>query len=158
GRGTYDRVRRGVELLHQAALEGRIKKPGVLCVMNPAHSARKIYRHFVDELGFDNIDFLLPDDTYDSFAADEDPEKYGHYLCDLFDIWTEDDNPAIHVRVLESALLLLFGGGSLVNGYGTQTPTSVGIASDGTLSPDDTLRACGEDISQSPMHIKSTTL
>jgi uncharacterized protein len=158
GRGTYDRVRRGVTLLQQAASEGRIEKPGVLCVINPAYSVRTIYCHFVDELGFESIDFLLPDDTYESIAKDVSAKSYGQYLCDLFDLWTEQNNPAIHIRVLASVFSLLLGGPSLVSGYGTQLPGSVVIGSHGGLGPDDALRACGEQISQTSMTIKDTTL
>lgn len=158
GRGTYQRVVRGVQLLHLAAAQGRIEKPGVLCVINPTYSAAKIYRHFVDDMGFEAIDFLLPHETHDSFSPGENPESYGRYLCEIFDLWKEDDNPALHVRVLVSIFSLLLGGPSLVSGYGTQLSTVIVIGSDGSLGPEDSLRACGEHISQSGMHIQSTTL
>lgn len=157
GKGTYQRVAQGISILQQAAAAKRIERPGVLCVIHPEHSARYIYRHFVDALGFCSLDFLLPDTTYDGFTNDFG-ERYGRFLCDLFVAWTEDDNPNIRVRLFNSLLSLMLGGPSFVGGYGTRMPFAVTIGSDGSLGPEDTLRVCGPEVSHSGMNVKNSTL
>ncbi len=80
GKGTYDRVIRGIRLLQEA--QKRIGEVGVLCVINPRHSAGRIYRHFVDDLHINGMDFLLPDITHTNFI-DGNPEEYGNF-CVMF--------------------------------------------------------------------------
>ncbi|MBI5145821.1 MAG: radical SAM protein [Thaumarchaeota archaeon] len=154
--GTYDQVIRGIEFLRQASHIGRIDGFGALCVINPVHSSKKIYRHFVDTLGIHAIDFLLPDVTHDGFHGS--PSTYGDYLCELFDVWTHDDNPNIQVRVLNSVLSLLLGGPSMVQGYGLELAHAITIESDGTVCPDDLLRACGPQMMNSSMNVANTEL
>ena len=60
GAGTYNRTVTGLRLIQQTARDGLMNDPGVLCVVNPHHEGRKIYRHFVDNLGLTWLSFLLP--------------------------------------------------------------------------------------------------
>jgi len=157
GRGTYNRVMKGVALLREARAAGRIENLGVLCVINPRHDAKKIYRHFVDDLGFRSIDFLPPDVTYDS-VGDLTGEGYGRFLCDLFDVWTADDKPEIELRVLYSIFALLLGGPSMVEGYGYSLPHAITIGSDGSINHNDNLRPAGHDIIYYGANVRTTTL
>nr|WP_281384603.1 radical SAM protein [Nitrospirillum iridis] len=160
GRGTYDGTAAGILKLQAAAAAQRIGRVGALCVINPRFDARLTYRHFVDDLGFTGMDFLLPLDDHDTF----DPtlaEGYGHYLCDLFDEWARDDNPAIQVRILKNALIVLSQGRAGIRRiddeyhHGHQALT---ISSNGDIGPDDTLRATSGNFFESGVNVANTPL
>lgn len=145
GHGTYYKTLKGMKLLQAAYNDGRLSSVGVICVINPTFSASKIYNHFVHELNLDLIEFLLPDDTHDTFNQTLQG-KYGTYLTDLFDSWVNDDNPNIQIRILNSAISLLLGGKSFVVGFGDDVGNAITISSDGDVGPDDILRSTGTDI------------
>lgn len=156
GRGSYDATARGLRLLQEAAAAQRIPSLGALCVVNPTRSAARIYRHLVHELGLRTVDFLLPDATHDSVS--HPAAAYGRYLCELFDAWAADDDPDIQVRILDSVMSLLLGGPSRVNGFGRQVAPAITVASDGSLGPDDVLRACGPEVMRSGCSVFDTSL
>jgi uncharacterized protein len=83
GRGTHAGTMRGMALLQDAYNQGRISKPGIICVINPEHSAREIYRHIVDDLQINSISFNLPMETNDTVSPSYG-EKCAKYLTDLF--------------------------------------------------------------------------
>lgn len=157
GRGTHCETIAGINRLREAVCRGDLDGFGVLCVINPARSASRIYRYFVDELGLDSMDFLLPQMTHDTFAG-LPATAYGDFLCQLFDAWAADDDPRIQVRILNSVLSLLLGGRSKVTGLGAEMPLAITIASDGSVGPDDTLRTCGTAMIESGANVSSTTL
>ncbi|MCA3078785.1 MAG: radical SAM protein [Rhodocyclaceae bacterium] len=142
GEGTYEATVAGVKQLQRAASVGLIKPPGALCVINPQHDPRRIYRHLVDDLGFVSINFIFPIDSHDSFDISTS-EAYGTYLCELFDEWVSDDNPKIDIRVISELLAFLVSGNARVQhldklrGGAHQLIT---IASNGDLGPDDCLK------------------
>jgi uncharacterized protein len=155
-RGTYDRVAAKIKEMMDSPLKGNI---GSLGVINPEFNPRKIYRHFVDDLGFKHMNFLLQDYNYDN------PSPYpasanGKFLCALFDEWVKDDNPDITVVHFKSTIDLFKGGLSAVYGIG---PTSVDIlplitiASNGDLSPVDELRNTNKNI-MNTANVSSITL
>ena len=142
GRGTYDRV---VEKIFYTSEHPTIREMGgigVLGVINPEFDAAKIYRHFVDDLKQDHIDFLLPDITY-MHGDLLNIQGYGKFLCDLFSEWVKDDDPSIHVRYLNSTLTSFLGGFSSIYGTGPAMKEEiplVTVSSNGDLSPVDELR------------------
>lgn len=142
GNGSYDRVIKGLKKLQQSATDNKIQPIAALCVINPNHSAKKLYHHIVHELKIDNLDFLLPDYTHETFV-NENPDNYGKFLSDLFQTWIEDDNPQIQVRILNSALSLLTGGKTQLKGFGpgSNDIEAITVSSNGDLSPDDSLRS-----------------
>ncbi len=145
GRGTYDRVVQGIKLAQCYARTHGLAEPAVLSVVNPEFSGNEIYRHFVDELEFKNLDFLLPDITHDAAQTmtDFDAIRYGEFLCNVLAEWVKDDNPSIYIRILNSTLSLFVGGETNLVGYGDSRNKTVAftIASDGSIAPDDTLRS-----------------
>jgi uncharacterized protein len=157
GQGTSVQTMAGIDLLRAAVKAGALPGFGVLCVINPDHSARRIYRHFVNELGLASMDFLLPLVTYDA-PADAPAERFGDFLIELFDEWAADDEPHIQVRVLNSVMSLLLGGRAKVAGIGPNLAPAITIASDGSIGPDDTLRVCGSAYMDSRMNVATATL
>lgn len=160
-RGTYDRVAEKIHFLNNSHyFKNQTSGVGLLCVINPSHSARKIYRHFTDDLNARFMDFLLPYNTHmheEEFSAD----MYGKYLCDLFDEWVNDDNPKIQIRRFSSLLGLFHGGNPEVYGVGYLSEHElplISISSMGDLSPSDEFRATDSSINYSGATVFNTSL
>jgi uncharacterized protein len=165
GKGTYDRVLKGINLLQAAYEEGRIGKIAALCVINPLHSAKEIYRHLVDDLKIETIDFLLPDLNYEMMERHTvetgfKAEDYGNFLCDAFDEWVKDDNPSIFVRVLNSTLSLLTGGHTHLLNFGPSDGSleAITISSKGDVAPDDTLRSANPELMNTQKNVANSKL
>lgn len=156
GRGTYDRVKAGVQKLTEAHKQGKYNQSiSALCVINPLHDVVKIFEHFVDELGIARLDFLLPDYTHDSFPehlreTELSAKDYGKYLCDLFDTWSQRNSTEIVVRIIRSTMQVMYNYDSFMAGQGPQNDGShlLTISSDGELYPDDTLRSAVPELFQ----------
>lgn len=158
GRGSYDRMLKGFQRLQRSAAEGKSYDPSLLSVINPSFNGRDIYHHFTRELGAKIVDFKLPDFTHDSFK--ESPEPYGRFLCELLSAWTEDDDPDIKVRILESAFRVLVGKECTVTTAGPAIPNYelVTISSNGDLGPDDGLRSASPSFLATGKNVQNTTL
>ena len=145
GRGSYDRVVKKIHFYQEESKKRSMPPLGALSVINPEISGRACYRLFVDEIGFDSFNFLLPDSNYDTPPV-HNASHYGRFMCEVFDEWTKDDNPEIHVTFAASALGLFFGGQSVLYGVGPSSKDDLAlplitIASNGDLSPVDELRS-----------------
>jgi uncharacterized protein len=140
GRGSYKNTVRGIQVLQTYAEQRKIPSLGLLSVINVDTSPEEIYHHFVHELKQNRIDFLLPDFTHDTFDG-KDPIVYAHYLIRIFKEWIKDDNPDIHIRLLNSIASSLSGGPSYLMDFGSIkfTQELITFSSNGDLSPDDTL-------------------
>nr|WP_281380605.1 radical SAM protein [Brevundimonas variabilis] len=146
GRGSYQATIRGLELLRTAAREGRISKPGGLCVIDPTASGGETYDHLVNDLGFDNINFLFPFMNWSNYA-EEDVEGASRFLLDALDRWMKGRaaGQTVHVRVFTDALRAMHGFG---RGVYQRTPgqrIELGhqvtiVESDGTIMPEESLR------------------
>lgn len=160
GRSTYDKSVEGIRLLNKYAKENYILQPGILCVINPECCPKKTYHHFVNDLGFNNIDFLIPDLTRDAvYGLNIDTSEYGNFLSLLFDEWIKDDNPAIRIRILNSLLSLFAGGAASIHGMDDVSDFSAfTIASNGDLAPDDTLRSCDPNLMNLGLNVKNNSL
>ena len=102
-RGTHAGVVKGLKLLQEAADDEVLPHPGVICVIDPETDARKIYRYFVDDLGFRSLIFHLPMDTHETGGWINMRALTG-YLLELFEEWSSDDNPNIRVRMFEEIM------------------------------------------------------
>lgn len=141
GRSTFDDTVRGIGMLQEQATHLK-KGVGALTVINPAVDAARIYRFVIDELKIVGLDFLLPIETHDTF----DPSTlaaYGRFLCDAFDEWVADNNPAIQIRMFKNIVWYFVGGKAytklyndhLFNGWQLLT-----VDSNGGIGPDDALK------------------
>jgi uncharacterized protein len=159
GLGSYVAVLKGIEKLLEAVACGKIPDIGVLCVMNPARDGAKIYRHFVDDLNLNRIDFLFPDVTHDTFDTKE-AASYGEYFASIFDEWIKDNNPRIRIRFLETVLAHLVGkkGSLAFFGPDQKNAYAITISSNGEISPDDTLRTAGKGKFMQQGHIGNMSL
>jgi uncharacterized protein len=142
GKGTYSRAIAGLKTLQKAYLEGKISRPGGLCVINPTQDAKAIYHHLVNELGITKQNFLLPMETHDSVSR-EYVERLGQFLCDMFDEWIAADNPQIDIRIISQYLSFLINGKDVVTAleeFRKEGMFLFTIASNGQLGPDDDLK------------------
>lgn len=135
GKGTYERLKEGINLLFSASNQKQISPPGALCVINPEFSAKIIYKHLVHDLGFKNLDFLLPDFTHDSYEP-ATIELMKKYLEDLFEAWVNDDDPSIKIRILDDVIKKLTRG---INKSGKITQV-ICVSTNGQVVPYDVLR------------------
>lgn len=139
GLSTYDASADGIARLSRAVADDRITPLAALCVVDPEVDPKSIYRHFVDNLGFAYMDFLLPDHTHDDFDFGT-VEKYGRYLCSLFDAW-QPDFKSVRVRIIDSFLSQFTDNrSSYAFTEALRDSTALVVQSNGDLGPDDTLR------------------
>lgn len=110
GRGSYARVRRGIETLQKAQVEFNI-----LTVVGPHNVERgaellDFYRsqgfgwvQFIPQMGFHSQN---PDQP-GAFAIS--PEAYGQFLCETFDVWYADGHPTLSIRYFDNVLQTYIG-------------------------------------------------
>lgn len=132
GIGSYDRLIKKIELLHQISA-----RFGVLTVINPQIGGKNLYNFITNELCVQSFDILFPHLTHD-----EEPKylinKYGKFLCDLFDVWVENDDPKIKIRLFNSYLGQLLGKEGMMYGVGAKKKLHIPlitIRGDGEISP-----------------------
>jgi len=148
GRGSYDKIRRAIELL--TATPGA--RWGVLTVVNPETGGSAVLKHFV-EMGVPSVDFIWPDYNHD--RRPPWPEgMLANYFCELFDYWYGLPSPP-RIRWFESAISLLLGGRSEHDSLGLHPFADIMVESDGTWEPLDTLRICGDGITRTGLDVRS---
>ncbi len=145
GRGTYEKVIQGLHVYQRAVAHDLVPPPGVICVARPAADGAQTYRHFVDDLGFDQMSFVLPMNSHDDFEV-EDTEGYWEFLSGVLQQWLKDDNPYITVRLFEDFIRFLGASARTIDSedifYGSECRI-VSIASNGDISLDDELKPIG---------------
>jgi uncharacterized protein len=159
-RGTYERTLQGVALLFEAFRAGRLARPGLLCVLNPDFPAERLYRHFVDEIGFYNIDFLLPDDTHDS----SDPaqrQRFTAQMQELLRLYAREPRKEVRFRFADKivdamGMAPLFS--RVLHRYFTQKEVVFTVSSKGDIAPDDILRTTDPALMRLDLNIASARL
>jgi len=103
GRGTYKRVIRGVNILRDYGIY-----PSVICTVTKKtkKDAKEMFLGLV-EAGFNNIAF----NAFYNTASEHSSDVYGltdgewlSFLVEIFEAWIDLNNPAVHVREVDSAL------------------------------------------------------
>jgi len=137
GRGTYDQVRRGWDVLQRHQVETNI-----LCTVNAANASQplEVYRHFRDDLGARFLQFIPiverveaghEDEAERGFRDDQGehvlyrqagdqvtsrtvaPPAWGEFLSAIFDEWVANDVGEVFVQHFDVTLGALFGQYSL---------------------------------------------
>jgi uncharacterized protein len=137
GRGTYDQVRRGWDILRRHKVETNI-----LCTVNAANAGHplEVYRHFRDELGAQFVQFIPiverveaghEEDAERGFRDEQgdhvlyrqageqvtsrtvQPYAWGAFLSAVFDEWVSRDVGEVFVQHFDVTLGALFGQYSL---------------------------------------------
>lgn len=88
GKGSHEKIARTVGRLHELETEQKISAIGVLSVLGRDIPIEETFDHFVEELKFRHMGFLLPDRSHDEpFVDGETPGEYGDLLIGLFNKW-----------------------------------------------------------------------
>jgi uncharacterized protein len=108
GRGTFDRVMRGLRLLQKHGVEYN-----VLATVNASNADRplEVYRFLRDDAGTAWIQFIPVVDR-DGDAVLEDsvhPEQWGAFLCSIYDEWIRHDVGTVFVSIFEATARNFFG-------------------------------------------------
>lgn len=160
GRGTYQESRRGWQLLQQAAAQGRIAPPGILCVVSPEQPAARIYEHFAQELEANTVNFLLPDYNHDSPEVTPALVKAcGDYLLEVCRAWfTQPRRP--QVRFIRNVVSALLDDESCARLAANQhNPFElITVSSNGEISPDDAIRVLAPRFRQTGHTVHDSTL
>lgn len=143
GRGSYDRVVRGLRKVQTAAAQKRLGVPSSISVVSADYDYRAVYRHLTEELGLNQISFLLPDLSRDNGIPPRvASQRYGQIFCDIFDEWAADLDAGKDVYVTQFSKYLRI--------YKSDPPPKPGtyrrgrsqiivVQSDGKISIDDSL-------------------
>jgi len=146
GRGSFDQVRRAIDL---ALNHGRARQlfGGLLTVVNLEMDPAEAYR-FYRGLGVPGVDFLLPDGHFGSLppriSLEGNSAPYGDWLIRVFEKWFEEGDSSFHIRFFENIMDLLFGGLKTTDYIGGAQNSTVVVETDGGLEPLDVLKICGD--------------
>jgi uncharacterized protein len=135
GRGSHARVARAARLLAQTGTPA-----GALAVCDPTSDPVAVAEHIVKDLGFRSFEVLIPDATHDDAA----PRSLASFYAGLFDYVTGSDI-ALRVRVVDNLVRLALGRRSRSQDIGWSPMTGATVLTDGSLQPEDQLRAIGTD-------------
>lgn len=161
GRGSYAAAARGFAMLRDAAAAGRIPAPGLLCVVGPAVSGDGILRHFVDVLGAENVNFLLPDLKHDDPVVTVNYlDDVAHYLRQVVDGWAIGARGSVRVRFIREIV------GALLNDDISNDAVSfkedyrnlLTVSSNGDIAPEDTLRALAPRFANTGLNVATHRL
>jgi uncharacterized protein len=161
GKGTYARSRKGWELLLQAAGAGRIRYPGILCVVSPEHDGTRIFRHFADDLRAHYMSFLLPDVTRETEGVDAGyVDRCGKYMLDVFRAWSAQGDPDILIRFVNEITAPLVNDDYLHRSilFKHDPFNLITVSSDGAIAPDDTLRGLTPRMRDTGLNVGTSTL
>jgi uncharacterized protein len=142
GRGTHRQALAGISKLQAAHEQKRIPRPGALCVIDPQADGAAVYRYIVHEVGLTNLDFLYPHMNWDNYSEDT-LNGVTRFLSGAFSEWKKDPTKA-KVRTFERAINLLRRG-RVPDGPFPVGHVVIVIESDGTISPEESLRQASDD-------------
>ena len=110
GKGTFDRVMKGLSLLKKHGVEYNI-----LCTVNSANGEYplEVYRFFRDEIGARFIQFIpvvaRDEKTGEVTAWSVRPAQYGRFLNGVFDEWVRHDVANVYIQHFDTALANWYG-------------------------------------------------
>ncbi len=137
GRGSYDRVMRGIGWLRKFGVEFNI-----LVLLNDRNVKypRKLYRFLVGQ-GFRYLQFIpcveRDPETGEIAGYSITPEEYGRFLCELFDEWTRGGVPDVYIRDFDDILISYVTGDSPSCIFGRECGRYVVIEYNGDVYPCD---------------------
>ncbi|MEM6718821.1 MAG: radical SAM protein [Bacteroidota bacterium] len=157
GRGTFDRVKQGIEQAHQ-----HLNNPlGCLSVVNLQSDPVESYQAF-KELNFRGANFLLLDENYDTLDTESDTiknHKNSDWLIKLFDHWYRiDDKERIRIRKFEDIISYILGSEVGTESAGKGYNKVAVIETNGDIEPLDVLKICGEEFTKHKFNLANNEL
>jgi uncharacterized protein len=141
-KGTFDRVVAALPILQNVGIE-----PGVIAVCNPGEDPVELFDFFVNELGLQKFDVLMPDGTHDGPAK----PSIAKYYQRLFDAWYQHGE--VRIRIIDNLVAGLLSLESSTHSVGHKPVTTVTMLTDGSLEPLDVLRTAGDGATQTQVNI-----
>lgn len=141
GRGTYDSVLDGVELL-RAHRDAEFLFTGMLAVVDPGSDPVAVY-NFFKALNPPSVDFIYRDGNHSRLPFGKESfhsVEYGRWMSKLLDVYLADAKP-IKIRILDDLIKLLLGGRGTKDGVGLTNYGVLIIDTDGTITKNDTLKS-----------------
>lgn len=135
GKGTYDRIVDGIRLLQRSKL-----KFGAICVVNSMNVKYpdEVFRAFlglnITKLAFNHAKGM-EDGQPIPLATTVNPIEYARFICRVFDLWLEMDDPKIVVRQVRSVLQALLGGRYRLCTFSNHCHDFFGVSYNGDVFP-----------------------
>ena len=141
GRGTYEKVITGLEILRKHK-DADFLYSGLLTVVNPESEPREIYQ-FLKQLSPPSVDFLYRDGNHAKLPVGKagfSSTEYGNWFVKLLDIYLADAKP-LRIRFLDDMMKLVLGGFGTKEGLGLTDYGVLVIETDGSIAKNDTLKS-----------------
>lgn len=132
GKGSYDDVMKGINLLHQAGIFN-----GIICGISTVNNLfpKEIFNFFIAEnikkLKFAKVKKIGQCGDISSLIVS--PAQYTDFMITVFDLWLELDDPEIEIRDIQSVVNLILGGNKRECIYMGQCDQFVTVYSDGSI-------------------------
>lgn len=160
GKGSYQKSLKGIKLLMEAANKNKIIKPALISVINPKFNYDYLLPHFY-QLGFETINFLMPNYCHDDIPADFDQLGVTKALLDILNVWLTQDSPLQKPIIFIEQDINFFQRVNIKNyKYSDSTRYNVIIAvtTDGLMSVNDNLMCTDWRKMQPSPSLKDTSL
>ena len=141
GKGTFDRVLRGITLL-QAHPDRHFLDTGLLAVIDPTSNPAEVYSFFKG-LQTPSVDFIYRDGNHDRLPDGKkslSSVEYGAWMAGLLDAYLFDPDP-LPIRVLDDMMKVILGGLVSKEGVGVTDFGILVVDTDGTIMKNDTLKS-----------------
>lgn len=141
GKGTYDEVLKGLNLL-RAHRDAKFLFTGLLAVVDIDSNPVEIY-NFFKSLAPPSVDFIYRDGNHSRLPFGKDSlqsTEYGQWIAKLLDVYLTDKQP-IKIRILDDLIKLMLGGKGTKDGVGLTNYGVLIVDTDGTITKNDTLKS-----------------
>lgn len=132
GKGSYDDVIKGINLLHRAGIFN-----GIICGISTVNRRfpKEILNFFIEKnikkLKFARVKNIGHCGDISSLVIS--PAQYADFMIAIFDHWLELDDPEVEIRDIQSVVNLILGGNQRECIYMGQCDQFVTIYSDGSI-------------------------
>jgi len=160
GNGSYEKTVDGIKLLMDASSSNKIIKPALISVINPKFNYEKLLNHFY-QLGFETINFLMPNYCHDDIPNDFNMEGITKALKDIFNVWITQDNPLQKPIIFIEKDINFFQRVNFKNyrySENTRYNAIIAVTTDGLMSVNDNLMCTDWRKMQPSPSIKDTSL
>jgi uncharacterized protein len=145
GRGSHDRVMRGIEALRRPVYRDLFEM--VLCTVDLTNDPLETYEALL-ATGTPALDFLLPLGNWTTpppgWTGADGGTAYADWLIPVFDRWYTTRPVPAKVRLFENIMAMCLGGASRIEAVGLAPFRLLVIESDGTIELGDALKSAYE--------------
>ncbi len=150
GRGSYDKIISGIELLKQSDIV-----ISILSVMPFGQDAIRFHTH-LEQLGVETVDYIFPDFTHDTVGVIK--EQYGDtpcadFLIPIFDYWWNNTDLKMQIEPFIAISKSILGGCGHVDFLGNRPFGFVFVESNGDIEGLDVLRVCENGIASTGLNV-----